>query len=185
MDHRTLPTDQLADYIDRRYAECAPQWELDELECIFAARVTEEDLSMSEDELSVTEMELDVGEESAAWASLEEQLMHMYYRFISPDRRGGMEITDIIVNMHAAINCYRVFAGSAEHCAAPILEAGRDAYERRMSLLQRLRQNKHRFGVDVYEYLSQVGGKNVAVRGVGFQQVCRHQDAGRPTRPSY
>jgi hypothetical protein len=115
---------------------------------------------MSEDELFVTEMELNVGEESAGWFSLEEQLMHMYYRYISPERRCGMETKDIIGNMRAAINCYRGAAGDAENfAAAAILKAGRDSYERRMSLLQKLRPNNHRFGVDVHDYLSRVVGR--------------------------
>jgi hypothetical protein len=158
MDPSTLRTDELADYIDQRYADRARQLELDRLECIFAARVTEEDISMCEDELSVTEMELNVGEESV-WVSLEEQLMHMYYRYISPETRRGMETEDIIGNMCAAVNSYPGAAGDAETFApAAIVSAGRDAYERRMSLLQRLLQSNRRFGVDVYDYLSRVGG---------------------------
>ena len=159
MDPSTLRTDELANYIDQRYADRACQLELDRLECIFAARVTEEDISISDDDLSVTEMELNVGEESAGWVSLEEQLMHMYYRYISPERRCGMETKDIIGNMRAAINCYLIDAGDAENFrAAAILEAGRDAYERRMSLLQKHRLKNHPFGVDVHDYLSRVGG---------------------------
>lgn len=151
-DPSKLRTDELADYIDRRYAEGARQLELDRLECIFAARVTEEDISISEDDLSVTEMELNVGEESAGWISLEEQLMHMYYRYISLEKRCGMDTEDIVCNMRAAIKCYCGDAVNFENCeAATILEAGRDAYERRMSILHRLRQKKQPFGVDVHD----------------------------------
>ena len=110
-----LTTEELSNYIDKRYEEGATQEELNKLETSFARRISEE-------ETGVTEEELDIDE----GISLEEQLVRMYHRYITPSDRHGMDETDILNNMRSVV---RGFGGREDITDEELLSAARDIYE--------------------------------------------------------
>jgi hypothetical protein len=70
-----IPTDKLEDYILLRYEQDAPQCELDILETAFSARITEDDILMTEDDDRMSE-------DMINGASLEECLFDIYSRYL-------------------------------------------------------------------------------------------------------
>jgi hypothetical protein len=123
---RGMTTNDLEKHIDARYAAGAPQDELDALETIYDTRVTEE--------------EVGVGEATHQGADLEEQLIHMYHRYITPSMRSGMEEADILGNMRSAIQTY----GGTPGTDAQILSAAKELYEARKALISRYKAKKAR-----------------------------------------
>ena len=71
---KSLDTDELEVFIDACYEAYVPQEQLDLLETIYADRVSEEDLNMTEDEPNMREAH-DMG------VDLEEWLAYEYYQY--------------------------------------------------------------------------------------------------------
>ena len=113
-----MSTHELQKYIEKRYEENAPQSELDKLENEYATRVTEDDPDITEG------------------ISLEEQLISMYHRYITPRDRGGMDEDGIINNMREAIKSYG--KGNTHQVSdEQILDAAKDLYDQRKNLKQK------------------------------------------------
>ena len=111
---KKMTTDELEKYIEKRYSEHAPQSELNRLETEYARRVTEEDLHMTEDDLTMSE-----------GIALEEQLVEMYHKYLTPSARQGMTEENIIENMRSAVESY----GGRNLADKQILDAAKDVYK--------------------------------------------------------
>lgn len=120
---KNMPTNELEKYIEKRYTEKAPQKELDKLETEFATRVLEEDLNITENDLNMTE-----------GIALEEELVDMYHKYLTPSARNGMDKEDIIKNMRSAIE-NRNHGDSSHLSDKQILDAAKDAYEYKKNLI--------------------------------------------------
>lgn len=124
-----ISTNDLEEYIDLRYEVGAPQNELNKLEDIYAERVVEYEINMTEEEISISE-------ETHEGAGLEEQLINMYHRYITPDIRQGMKKVDILNNMRSAIETY---GGKKNITNIQILFAAKDTYKYKKTLIEKYR----------------------------------------------
>ena len=131
-----LSTDGLEELILLRYESGASQDELDMLETIFAGRI-------SEDDLNVTEEDIQMSEEQFNGASLEEGLYDLYRRFLQPQGRrdGLMDDADIMGGLRAWMEeCGFSLGGFKEGVTdKEIMEAAKDVYERKRALIARYR----------------------------------------------
>ena len=130
-----LTTEKLEQYIDSRYEASAPQDELEVLETQYAARVSEDDLNMTEEEPNMQE---DTGEGT----HLEENLVEAYRRYLQPDdqRDGRMTKKEVIVYMRAIIEDSRGINKGMKYVKnADILAAAQDVYEYKRNLVSRYR----------------------------------------------
>ena len=124
-----LSTEQLEQYIDARYEANAPQEELEDLETVYSQRVSEDDLNMTEEEPNMHE-EIQFG------ASLEEWLIQMYHRYITPQERCGMELSGIIGNMRSTLEQYS--NGKLKNPTNQrVLSAAKDVYEYKRNLINK------------------------------------------------
>ena len=126
-------TEELEEYIKSRYEANALQKELDELETIFAERVSEEDLNVTEEDINLSE---DIG---AQGVSIENQLINMYQRLFNPENRWGMTKEDIVSNMRTALEDTGMVSGGFKEGISDkeILSAAKDSYERKKALIAR------------------------------------------------
>ena len=92
-----IPTDKLEDYILLRYEQDAPQCELDILETAFSARVTEDDILMTEDDDRMSE-------DMINGASLEECLFDIYSRYLEHLRNPDGDPVNIFFLLLAPYN---------------------------------------------------------------------------------
>jgi hypothetical protein len=131
-----LSTDGLEELILLRYESGASQDELDMLETIFAARVSEEDLN-------VTEEDIYMSEEQFNGASLEEGLYDLYRRYLQPrGRRDGlMDDADILGGLRSWMEECGFSLGGLKKSVTneQIFEAARDIYERKQARLGQYR----------------------------------------------
>ena len=125
VDAGGLDTNALEVYIDTQYEIGTPQVELDKLETIYAQRVVEEELNMTEEELGV-------GEATHQGADLEEQLTNMYHRYLHPEARQGMDVKDILSNMRSAVETY-----GGKGTDEQLLVAAKDIYEHKQKLIEK------------------------------------------------
>ena len=126
----------LEELMDIRYKAEAPQEELDILEDEYATRISEEYLDISEEDVSMSE-------ENEGGTSIGNQLANMYYRYITPDERQGMSEKDILSNMRSALQTAGVRMGGFKGATdKQILDAAKDTYERKLSLIERYKKGK-------------------------------------------
>jgi len=119
-----MDTDVLDQVIALRYEAGASQAEINLLEDVYADRVSEED--------QPSDYEPDIFDE----VSVEEQLSEMYHRYITPNRRSGMDEEGIISNMRAAVQNARGYENLTDE---NLLAAAKDAYENKA----RIRSNRN------------------------------------------
>ena len=128
---KSLDTDELEVFIDACYEAYAPQEQLDLLETLYATRVSEEYLNMTEEEPNMAEA-WDMG------VDLEEWLAYEYYQYLHPKERvGGKEEADFFrpegFNDFLSLNLKPTIKRK------DILSAAKDIYERKQSLILRYR----------------------------------------------
>jgi len=126
---KSLDTENLEVLIDACYEAQATQEQLDLLETIYAQRVSEEDINMTEDDLDVSEA-LDMG------VDLEEWLANEYFEFIHSDQRTGLRDSKDYFNPQL-FNDFLYFNPKPGLTRKKIMAAARDIYERKQSLITR------------------------------------------------
>jgi hypothetical protein len=102
--------------MDNRYAAGASQKELDLLEKLYASKISE-------------------SEPTTEGISVEEQLIGMHERLITPSKRNGMEPKDIVTNMRSVLEeAPGGFKGGTD---AQILAAAKDAYDYKQGIVSK------------------------------------------------
>lgn len=165
-EFRSMTTDGLEKYIDGRYESGAPQRELNILEEIYSERVSEE--------------EADYSEETHEGARLEDNLVQMYYRYLHPESRHGMEIADILSNMRESVLTY---GGRTNVTDEQLLAAAKDIFERRAALILKYKSGKKYFldlpamksytvseGESEYYAISETERKDIPESSTGISQ---------------
>ena len=128
---KSMDTSALEAYVLKRYDQNAPQEELNALEDIFEARVSELELGYSEEELNVSE--------NSPGDFMYESLREMYYRYTHPNDRNGMDERGILDNMRSAVELGSRFTMKKNVTDEMLLAAAKDLYEWRRELIQRFR----------------------------------------------
>jgi hypothetical protein len=128
---KSLNTNELEVFIDTCYEVHVPQEQLELLETLYADRVSEEDLNMTEDEPNVAEA-WDMG------VDLEEWLAYEYYRYLHPPTEwGGRKKGDFF--KPETFNDFLSLHLKPTIKRKDILSAAKDIYERKQGLILRYR----------------------------------------------
>ncbi|MDE2027079.1 MAG: hypothetical protein KGJ11_00885 [Candidatus Omnitrophica bacterium] len=127
----SLNTEELEVFIDACYETHVPQEQLALLETIYAGRISEDELLMTEDEPSMSEAH-DMG------VDLEEWLAQEYFEYIHPNRRIGLRDSKDYFNP-SCFDDFLYFNPKPGLTRKMLKEAARDIYERKRSLVLRYR----------------------------------------------
>jgi len=131
---KKMGTVELEVYIEFMYESEASQEELDFLETIFAERISEEDLNITEEDPNMSE------EIGINGGNLELGLIEMYRRYLQPDGK-----RDGLMTKKETIQCMRGYledaglksAGLKDVTDSQILAAAKDVYEYKKNLIKR------------------------------------------------
>ena len=128
-----IGTNELEAYIDSRYEAGAPQEELEGLEVVYAERVSEDDLNMTEEDPNMRE-------DTAEGSHLEENLRDAYRRYLQPeDERDGRATREELIHFMRAIveDSRGINKGMKDVSDGQILAAAKDVYEYWRNLIKR------------------------------------------------